>query len=316
MQVLDLILIDGIDSTGVAAVAVSMVGLFTGFATLALTRMLLVPAVVRSCTALLLLILAGLELMVLDALPTSDSSPLYRLAIITAGFFSLSIFLPRGALTSGTLTSVGRWRLSLELIALSLALYASFLYRPDVDNTPTLSNELVTYRDLVVEPLVAAYTDKNKRIPVYVNVAPDEPHAVSELDYLKKIKMDRLAIAVGKSDASFNCHGWIFTCGQFHVKCEDVDQILRDNGYETVAAPSRNDLIVYRDVAGNAMHAGVVHAVNADGGGIIIESKWGLLGRYLHRPADQCFSQNFTYYRSDRAGHGLAGFANEPTFEE
>ena len=40
-------------------------------------------------------------------------------------------------------------------------------------------------------------------------------------------------------------------------------------------------------------------------GGVLIESKWGFLGRFLHEPKNQCYSQDFAYYRSPRQGHLL-----------
>jgi hypothetical protein len=52
------------------------------------------------------------------------------------------------------------------------------------------------------------------------------------------------------------------------------------------------------------VHTGIVRDANDDGS-ISIESKWGLSGRYLHRPADQPYSKSFAYYRSRRTSHSL-----------
>ena len=47
------------------------------------------------------------------------------------------------------------------------------------------------------------------------------------------------------SDAS-NCHGWVFTGGRFLLYLEDVEVILRENGYAEVPEPQPGDLVIYR----------------------------------------------------------------------
>lgn len=305
---LETFLTDGIDSTGMLAATASVTGLFIGLTTLGLARTLQAPAVVRSCTALLLLILAGVQVTLLDAVPASEYAGLFQLAIIATGLLSVPLLVPRGAFSSGTLTPVGRWRLPLGLFAVSFALYASFLSRPDVGEVALPPDDGTVNRDLVVEPSAVAYTDQNTRIPMYLNAANEAPAEAGEIDYMKKAKLDRQVIRLAGPDPRSNCHGWVFTDGRYHVKGENVDQILRDNGYELVPEPAMGDLIVYRGVGGEVLHTGVVRAVGTNGL-VFIESKWGILGRYLHQPADQCFGQNFTYYRSSRPGHLLSSFA-------
>jgi hypothetical protein len=100
-----------------------------------------------------------------------------------------------------------------------------------------------------------------------------------------------------------NCHGWVFCDDRFWVEDSDVEHILRDNEYAPVAGPRPGDLIVYRDDGGRVNHTGVVRLVRD--GLVLIESKWGRLGRYLHAPADQIYSGRWDYYRSPRAGHSL-----------
>jgi hypothetical protein len=45
---------------------------------------------------------------------------------------------------------------------------------------------------------------------------------------------------------------------------------------------------------------------------MLVEGKWGHLGRYLHRPEDYPYNTSWTYHRSRRGGHLLAGLAGTP----
>lgn len=123
------------------------------------------------------------------------------------------------------------------------------------------------------------------------------------------------------SDPTFetNCHGWVFTGGRYWLLSEEVQQILDDNGYEIVTTPRAGDLIVYRDSVSNAvLHTGIVSSVTADGK-VLIESKWGKMGRFLHHPEDQKYSTTWQFQRSSRPGHllrNLPGQANEPGGEQ
>ena len=64
---------------------------------------------------------------------------------------------------------------------------------------------------------------------------------------------------------------------------------------------------IYRDAAGTISHSGLVRSAPR-GGPVLIESKWGRLGRYVHQPADiPLLYSEYTYYRSKRVGHVLRG---------
>ena len=39
---------------------------------------------------------------------------------------------------------------------------------------------------------------------------------------------------------------------------------------------------------------------------LMVESKWGLGGRFVHRPEQQPYGTSYCYYRSARQGHALA----------
>ncbi|MGI8980525.1 MAG: hypothetical protein ACR2FY_14955 [Pirellulaceae bacterium] len=102
-----------------------------------------------------------------------------------------------------------------------------------------------------------------------------------------------------------NCHGWVFTGGEHLLWRDGVELILEDNGYELCQTPLPGDLIVYRNPDGETMHTGVVKT-RLFGGGLMIESKWGVGGRFVHRPEQQPYGNNYSYYRSARQGHALA----------
>lgn len=111
-------------------------------------------------------------------------------------------------------------------------------------------------------------------------------------------------IVTGPNDPRANCHGWVFTGGRYYVDGKLVDAILHDNRYERVAEPEASDLVVWRDALGIPVHTGIVKAVGQDGF-VLVESKWGHTGRYLHEPHHPGYSKDFAYYRSPRSGHLL-----------
>lgn len=160
-------------------------------------------------------------------------------------------------------------------------------------------------------PASFAMTDCGQRIPLFQLRLCDETSVVLAQSRLPEA-FSSLVVSIAPPDVQTNCHGWVFTGGKAIIRGCQVDTILTDNDYRIVSEPSAGDLIVYRDFEGDPIHTGVVKA--AGRGGVIIESKWGFCGRYLHEPQDQCYSQAFAYYRSARAGHAL-WFANEVTVQ-
>jgi len=117
-------------------------------------------------------------------------------------------------------------------------------------------------------------------------------------------------IRLAPPDPKSDCHGWVFTGGLYLVRGVEVEYILQDNGYHPVAMPESGDLAVYRNVQGAIIHTGLVRLGTNDGL-VLIESKWGSLGRYLHRPEAQPYSGVCAYYRSSRSGHLLLGLGGE-----
>jgi len=125
-----------------------------------------------------------------------------------------------------------------------------------------------------------------------------------EEDCLKRKNIAQRAIRLAPADVAYNCHGWIFAAGRYFVSDEFVEAILVDNGYTQVAVPQAHDLAIYRDDKGLINHSGVVRLAG-EAGLVLIESKWGWLGRYLHTPEAQPYSEHCSYYRSERRGHLL-----------
>jgi hypothetical protein len=123
------------------------------------------------------------------------------------------------------------------------------------------------------------------------------------------IELERYTLEVirlREPNPASNCYGWVFTGGTFCVAGEQVDTILADNGYEPIETVARGDLIVYRDSSGLPAHIGVVCFVGADGI-VLVESKSGPLGVFLHTPYMQPYGRQFGFWRSSRPGHRLRG---------
>jgi hypothetical protein len=155
---------------------------------------------------------------------------------------------------------------------------------------------------------VYAVTDRGDRIPLKVPEAPLSPTEAADAErtaYAIQTTAGRW-IRRATADDHSNCHGWVFTGGRFLIDGSQVTEILDDNGYAAVVTPQAGDLCVYRNSNGGVSHTGVVRAVLTDGT-VLVEGKWGRLGVYLHAAQDSCYGTNFTYHRSPRAGHLLAG---------
>jgi hypothetical protein len=142
-------------------------------------------------------------------------------------------------------------------------------------------------------------------IPLY-KVERDAGYQEPEDDANSALLGEFSLIRTGPADPESNCHGWVFAFGEYVIDGEAIDTILEDNGYAEVAAPQEGDLIVYRGADGIVEHTGVVREVSPSGA-ILVESKWGSQGRYLHAPADQPYWRAWGFYHSEREGHRLAG---------
>jgi hypothetical protein len=111
-------------------------------------------------------------------------------------------------------------------------------------------------------------------------------------------------LCLAPPDGDCNCHGWVFLGGHHWLEDSDVEVIVQDNGYQPVAEPRVGDLVLYHGNANDIRHSGLVVAVAA-GGRVLVESKWGDQGVYVHVP--ELGYGRHVYYRSARTGHLVRG---------
>jgi len=196
-----------------------------------------------------------------------------------------------------------RWGSRAFHVAASTALLAAVSYR-FLGLTAAIPSSMTDFGSASTTAAVNevhALTDQGTPIPLRRLVADGFPDADEPL------VPERFACRVidsGDPSDRANCHGWVFTDGDYLVPGEHVDSILAENGYEPVDRPKIDDLIVYRGADGRVVHTGRVKAVGREGF-TLIESKWGSLHTYFHLPEDQCYSSEFRFYRSARKGHRL-----------
>jgi len=164
----------------------------------------------------------------------------------------------------------------------------SATYAVDLQDVPVRDCEGVTDRG---RPLSLFH------FAVYSTAAEIEQFSKSTEDQQREV------IRLADADPTSNCYGWIFTGGKFGVRDSEVQMILEDNAYEVVEKPREGDLAIYS--RGNQIaHAGIVRQPDPNGP-ILVESKWGALGLYLHIPQKHPFSGECRFYRSSRPGHSI-----------
>ena len=158
-----------------------------------------------------------------------------------------------------------------------------------------------------------AATDRGTAVVLKEPQAPRDPVALvsPEQKVLQSTKLaDKVIRNAGPTDES-NCHGWVFTGGRFLLNSDDVELVLKENGYTETNEPQAGDVAIYRQ-AGAVTHTALVRYV-AEGQPVLVEGKWGALGVYLH-PADKSpYGTEYTFYRSSRRGHLLAGLGGTST---
>jgi hypothetical protein len=176
---------------------------------------------------------------------------------------------------------------------------------PEFDRLSTLPN--------LAELDQQVCTDAGRRIPLHRVADSLEQEATErhERKMLQNRNFPFRVIRTGEADWESNCHGWVFAQGYAWVRGASVDAILEDNGYAPTTTPGPGDLVVYRNEQGEVLHSALVRANSAVG--LLVESKWGCLGRFLHRPEDQVYSQTFAFYHTPRGTHLLRGIEGTPS---
>lgn len=185
---------------------------------------------------------------------------------------------------------------SLGLVGWSYSRFHERLYPPS--KQPDLLLRTPGNKQVVHE--FVALTDRNRPIRVY-RLSDD---GTDPLDENEATSFNHWESTIQRGPASLvaNCHGWVFLDSQFLIPGEAVQQILDDNSYEFVTEPKAGDVIIYRDDHRNIVHSGLVRGVLNDGT-VIIESKWGTEGVFLHDPEGTPYSILYEYHRAPRSDH-------------
>jgi len=170
-----------------------------------------------------------------------------------------------------------------------------------VEQRDALALELSVDSDPGLESSAAStgITDKGNPIHLYNGATVrdrDDESWLHAHDYdFQLVKLD-----VDEGDC--NCHGHVFAGGRYWVLGRDIPAILNDNGYLETDSPIQGDLVIHRNSEGGVIHTGIVRA-SGPGFPVLVESKWGQLGVYIH-PVDRTpYSGPRNYYRAARGSH-------------
>jgi hypothetical protein len=164
----------------------------------------------------------------------------------------------------------------------------------------------VTPRELDLEDvpirLTQAVTDAGQAVGLFHFKMHSSATQIEQFIASNEKDLTQIIRLVEPNSAS-NCHGWVFTGGKYGVRDPEVARILVDNGYEEVAAPRQGDLAIY--ISGDKFtHSGIVRIADQHTP-ILVESKWGPFGVYLHGVEQQPFPGQCRFFRSTRSGHLL-----------
>jgi len=176
-----------------------------------------------------------------------------------------------------------------------------------VDRQMTDLEILTTQPPLAASLSTRATTDQGHPVPIKDAIAPrgEAMLGVIEEDVINLPMIRENVIRRQPASDHTNCHGWIFTGGRCWIMGSEVEQILSDNRYQVVVSPKPGDLVIYRN-GSLIIHSAVVRYA-PDGQSVLIEGKWGCGGVFVHPPDKSIYGLNFSYYRSPRQGHVLAG---------
>ena len=155
-----------------------------------------------------------------------------------------------------------------------------------------------------------ALTDRGTPVQLLEPTAPRNETELEVLEgaFLRKPNVRDNVIRHQAATDRSNCHGWVFTAGRYWISGTEVERILVENRYRAITDPKPGDVVVYRAET-KVLHTAVVRYVT-DGQPVLVEGKWGCTGVYLHDATKSIYGSEFTYYRSPRNGHVLAGLEN------
>src|SRR5262249_17731523 len=153
---------------------------------------------------------------------------------------------------------------------------------------------------------VVASTDQGFQIPLYEPARPEDASPAEPSVHMTHGPFALHLITSTRGRGACNCHGWVFTGGRYWLLGKDLDRILADNGYETVTGPAAGGGVIFRDGGGGTLHSRIVRGRTGEGQ-VLVESKWGRMGCFIHTPEDQPYAAEWKFYRSPRKGHSLSG---------
>jgi hypothetical protein len=243
------------------------------------------------------------------------------LFLASAGFVFLAGRLPGAKALVGGVRRLAAIRIVRWSLLLCLGPCAGLAWALHVDQGDVLLAQLSlpaidvfdrsNLREVTPSP---AFTDAGTPVRVYAlgeGGQVDQTLSERERAFLESPTFAQRIIRLSSADTRTNCYGWVFAGGHYWIRQpECIEAILKDNDYRAVAAPETGDLVVYRNSQGQPCHVGLVRAADADGL-VLVESKWGWLGRFLHSPENQPYSDTWTIYRSERSSHVLRGIESD-----
>jgi hypothetical protein len=249
--------------------------------------------VIAGCGTFVLTFVLSLEASFNSGMSIEQASPFTAIIIVGCGTILVVSQLGVAVLHSGqrnlALRPVAWLAVALTLVATAWSShrYSSGILRIEIGKASEVrAGELKEIRELV------AVTDRGREVELYR--WEDDGYNNQSAQFIQ----------AGSENSRANCHGWVFTSGEYLLWRNGVERILEDNGYHPCKVPRAGDLIVYRNGDGEILHTGLVKA--SFFGGILIESKWGVGGRFVHGPEMQPYGNCYSYYRSSRRGHTLA----------
>jgi len=103
-------------------------------------------------------------------------------------------------------------------------------------------------------------------------------------------------IRTGPPAERYNCHGWTFAMGRRSVDQEEVHSLLHGSRYTKVSIPMPGDVVIYYDRSDEICHSGIVKA-SGPRNFVLVESKWGDAGRFIHMVSIPQAQARYEYYR-------------------
>jgi hypothetical protein len=272
---------------------------------------------------------SALSLGALAAVAGTLGQPLYLWlpSVILAAVCCLGILAGSNHLDRALngLMGLVRWRVLpwAVLLAAGPVLAFVWIWHLDAASTPAepefASDPAFAVVELERSAPSLAYSDAGRPVPLYRSAQHLSQVELSATDgsLFEAWGLSGHVIRTGTASDEYNCHGWVFAEGHCWVKGEDVPTILEDNGYHPVSQPHVGDIVVFRDYGGHVAHSGVVRIANPDTP-ILIESKLGKGGRFIHTPEALRYGVDYAYYHTARPDHSIFSHhgSSDPAVEQ